>query len=377
MALLHTEHMAVGYDRTILIDDIELSVRAGEVLTLIGPNGAGKSTILKSITRSLALIGGAVYLDGQSLHHMTERQAARRMSVLLTGRLEPELMTCREVVETGRHPYTGRFGILSAHDKEVVERTMRTVHVEELAERNFLHISDGQRQRVLLARAICQEPEVLILDEPTSYLDIRHKLELLQLLKQLVREQHLAVIVSLHELDLAQRISDTVVCVGGNKIDRIGTPEEIFAGDYIRRLYGVQTGSFDGTYGSVELERPHGAPQVFVICGGGTGIPLFRQLQRMDVPFAVGVLHENDLDLPAARQLAQTVITETAFEPVSEEKLREALAVMAQTQTVLCTLTHFGTMNRNNAQLVQKARENGTLTDLAQFKQKWKDRNSL
>lgn len=238
-----TEKMTVGYRGVPLIEDIEIQVNKGQILTLIGPNGAGKSTILKSIIRQLELVAGTVYIDGRVMQSMSEKELARTLSVLMTDRIHPELMSCEDVVSTGRYPYTGRLGVLSAHDREVVRSSMELVHTTELKDKNFNEISDGQRQRVLLARAICQEPEVIVLDEPTSFLDIRHKLELLSLLKQMVLEKNIAVIMSLHELDLAQRISDRVVCVRGDHIDRFGPPEKIFTDEYIRRLYGVSRGS--------------------------------------------------------------------------------------------------------------------------------------
>ena len=173
---IRTEHMTVGYRGVPLIRDIEIHVRKGEILSLIGPNGAGKSTILKSIIRQLALIGGTVYLDGRAMRSLSEQTVAQSMSVLMTERVQPELMTCGDVVSTGRYPYTGLMGVLSAADRRKVREAMALVHAEELYDRDFSQISDGQRQRVLLARAICQEPEVIVLDEPTSFLDIRYKL---------------------------------------------------------------------------------------------------------------------------------------------------------------------------------------------------------
>lgn len=129
------------------------------------------------------------------------------------------------------------------------------VGADELADRDFSCISDGQRQRVLLARAICQEPEVIVLDEPTSFLDIRYKLELLTVLKQLVREKQVAVILSLHEIDLAQKLSDRLICVHNGRIERCGTPEQVFTGDYIRTLYDLERGTYNEQFGSLELER--------------------------------------------------------------------------------------------------------------------------
>ena len=242
---LHTENMTVGYDGKPLIEHIEIGVRRGEILTLIGPNGSGKSTILKSMIRQLKLIAGTVVLDGQAMAGMKEGDIAQRLSIVMTERIKAELMSCYDLVATGRYPYTGRLGLLSEEDHRIVREAIRTVHAEEFADRPFTEISDGQRQRLLLARAICQEPEVIVLDEPTSFLDIRHKLELLDILKNLVREKNVAVILSLHELDLAQKVSDRVVCVANERIDRCDTPENIFTDEYIARLYGIEKGSYN------------------------------------------------------------------------------------------------------------------------------------
>lgn len=210
--------LAVGYQGNALISGINLKIKKGEIVTLIGPNGAGKSTILKSITRQLKLIGGEVYIDSEEIRKLSYKEMAVKAAVMLTERMKPELMTCHDIVATGRYPYTGRLGILSREDERKVDEALEAVHTQELGIRNFQEISDGQRQRVLLARAICQEPEVMILDEPTSYLDIRHKLELLAILRKMAKENGITVIMSLHEIDLAQKISDQVICVKGRPV---------------------------------------------------------------------------------------------------------------------------------------------------------------
>ena len=209
---------------------------------------------------------------------MSYRALAKKLAVVLTERIKGELLTCRDVVSTGRYPYTNSLGILSEEDREKVSRAMERVHALDLAERDFTAISDGQRQRILLARAICQEPEILVLDEPTSFLDIRHKLELLSILRSMAKEKRITVILSLHEIDLAQKISDKILCVSGDVIEHFGTPEEIFRPEIIDRLYGIEPGTYNITFGSVEMPRPAGEPDVFVIAGCGTGTPVFRRL---------------------------------------------------------------------------------------------------
>ena len=352
-----TENMTVGYGKTPLIRQIGIHVRAGEIVTLIGPNGAGKSTILRSVIRQLGLLEGTVYLDGMPMKGMGEREIAKRMSILMTERIHPELMNCEDVVGTGRYPYTGRMGILTAEDRGKVREAMELVHAWDLASRDFSQISDGQKQRILLARAICQDPSVIVLDEPTSFLDIRHKLELLTILKDLVRRKKVAVLMSLHELDLAQKLSDYIVCVKGEYIERCGTPEEIFTSSYITGLYGITKGSYYAEFGCLEMEPVKGKPQVFVIGGNGSGIPVYRRLQRMGIPFAAGILHENDVDYPIARSLASQVISEMPFEPIREETYDRAAEVLASCGQVICCLKEFGTLNDKNRKLAELGRD--------------------
>ena len=352
-----TENMTVGYGKTPLIRQIGIHVRAGEIVTLIGPNGAGKSTILRSVIRQLGLLEGTVYLDGMPMKGMGEREIAKRMSILMTERIHPELMTCEDVVGTGRYPYTGRMGLLTAEDRGKVREAMELVHAWDIASRDFSQISDGQKQRILLARAICQDPSVIVLDEPTSFLDIRHKLELLTILKDLVRRKKVAVLMSLHELDLAQKLSDYIVCVKGEYIERCGTPEEIFTSSYITGLYGITKGSYYAEFGCLEMEPVKGKPQVFVIGGNGSGIPVYRRLQRMGIPFAAGILHENDVDYPIARALASQVISEMPFDPIREETYDRAAEVLASCGQVICCLKEFGTLNDMNRKLAELGRD--------------------
>lgn len=358
---IHTEQMVVGYDGKPLIKDVEIKMKRGEILTLIGPNGAGKSTILKSMTRQLKLVAGTVYMNQEVMSKMSGKDVARKLAVVMTERIQPELMTCEDIVATGRYPYTGTLGILSSEDWDKVHRAMEMVHAMDFKDRDFTAISDGQRQRILLARAICQEPEVIVLDEPTSFLDIRHKLELLSILKKMVLENQTAVLMSLHELDLAQKISDKVICVHGDRIEKYGTPEEIFTSEYIHHLYGITTGSYNAAFGCLEMGAPEGEPEVFVIGGNGSGIPTYRRLQRAGIPFMAGVLHENDVDYQVAKDLAAEVIVEKPFEEISEETYQKAYKCMEKCREVICCIEAFGNTNQKNRLLMEDARRLGKL----------------
>ena len=231
--------LSVGYNGMPVVSKLDFGIEKGKILSLIGPNGAGKSTVLKSIARQLSVVAGCVYLDDANLLEMSAKEVSTKMAVLLTERLRGEMMTCGDVVGTGRYPYTGYFGVLGEEDKRAVKNAMELVKVADLMDRDFSEISDGQRQRVMLARAIAQDPEIIILDEPTSFLDIRHKLEFLSVLEKMKEEKNVTVIMSMHELDLVGKISDRILCLKGEYADRFGTPEEVMEKEYIRELFGI------------------------------------------------------------------------------------------------------------------------------------------
>ncbi|MGF0034020.1 ABC transporter ATP-binding protein [Bariatricus sp. SGI.154] len=355
------QNMSVGYNGKTLIHDINIGINKGEIVTLIGPNGSGKSTILKSITRQLRMIGGTVYFEDRNLRELSYKELSTQMAVVLTERMKPELMTCHDIVATGRYPYTGRLGILSREDEEKVDAAMEAVHAQELGNRDFNAISDGQRQRVLLARAICQEPDIIILDEPTSFLDVRHKLELLSILGKMAKKEKITVIMSLHEIDLAQKISDKILCVKGETISHYGVPEEVFREDIIRELYEIDNGFFDPCFGSIELPQPAGEPKVLVISSCGNGIPVYRRLQKENTPFIAGILYENDVDYQLARLLASQVIVEKPFQEIGDEAYQEALEAVRKCDRVIDAGVEIGMCNRRIVGLLEEAKRLGKL----------------
>ncbi|MCR5809909.1 MAG: nicotinate-nucleotide--dimethylbenzimidazole phosphoribosyltransferase [Lachnospiraceae bacterium] len=243
--------LSVGYPDRVVLQNIDLEILRGEILSVIGPNGAGKSTLLKSISGQLALLGGSVVMQGEDIGKCSAAERAREMAVVLTEHIRPEYMTCREVVSAGRYPYTGRMGILQPRDKEIVEEAMARMKVTELSERDFNAISDGQKQRVLVARAIAQDTPVLLLDEPTSYLDLRYRTELMETLKDLAREGR-TVLMSLHEIDLALEVSDRILCVQEGKSVWCGNPREVLEQDRIRDLFGMPGEMYEKLFGETK-----------------------------------------------------------------------------------------------------------------------------
>ena len=355
------DNLSVGYNGQALISEICVDIEKGDIVTLIGPNGAGKSTILKSITRQLTLISGKVIFDGDDLHALSYKELSCRMAVVLTERMKPELMTCHDIVATGRYPYTGRLGILTREDEDIVDAALARVHATDIGERDFDSISDGQRQRVLLARAICQEPDVIVLDEPTSFLDVRHKLELLSILRSMAKENGITVIMSLHEIDLAMKLTDKILCVKGDRIMYYGPPEGIFEEQFIRDLYEIDNGFFDPLLGSIELPAPAGEPRTFVVSNGGSGVGVYRQLQKADRAFYAGILSDNDIDYQLARLLAAETVVVPAFEPIPDEAYARAVELVDACDEVIDAGTKVGPGNERVGDLLAYAEAAGKL----------------
>lgn len=243
--LIKANSLSVGYDKKIIVNGVDIAINKGQILTLIGPNGSGKTTILKAIAGQLPPIAGSVFIDGMDISKTAATDLAKKMAQLFTERNIKESISCFDVVALGRYPYTGFLGKLSKEDETIILDSMEKTRVLELRDNDFTRISDGQRQRVLLARALTQKPEIMILDEPTTFLDIRYRLEFLSLLLELSQKENFAVIMTEHDLDMAYQISDQIMCIKDSRVDKIGSPDEIFSEGYINKLFDISVGSFN------------------------------------------------------------------------------------------------------------------------------------
>ncbi|MCR4924055.1 MAG: ABC transporter ATP-binding protein [Lachnospiraceae bacterium] len=239
--ILELEKLAIGYGKRKkpLIEDIDLKVREGEIISLLGQNGVGKSTFIYTLSGITRALKGSIVLYGKDMLKLSPKELSKNMAALLTRRPETEWMTVREMVEMGRYPYTGRLGRLGDRDKEIVSDLINELELNELEDKLFYRLSDGQKQRVMLAKALCQEPKLLLLDEPAGFLDIKYKIEMTRLLKRLAREKNIAIIAAIHELDIAKEISDHVLCFKDKKTVFFEKGEDAFQKENIDWLFDI------------------------------------------------------------------------------------------------------------------------------------------
>ena len=219
-------HLSVGYKvGHTVVSDINLTLQSGQLACLIGENGVGKSTLLKTLTGFLPKLEGSLLLDGKDISEFSQRALARRTSIVLTQKPEVQNLTIEEIVGLGRSPYTGFFGKLHANDQQIVDESITAVGIEKLKNRMIQTLSDGERQKVMIAKALAQQTPVIFLDEPTAFLDFSSKVETFQLLQRMAHEMGKLVLLSTHDLELAVRFSDTLLQVNGDGLRTVSNEE--------------------------------------------------------------------------------------------------------------------------------------------------------
>ncbi|WKY46468.1 ATP-binding cassette domain-containing protein [Eubacteriaceae bacterium ES3] len=354
MIALKTEGLKVGYGKKVVVDSVEISGFRGQVLCLLGPNGAGKSTILRTLSGLLQPVEGVVFINQQDIKTIRKKELAKEMAIVLTKKFTAGMMKVYDVAAMGRYPHTGRFGSLSESDHALVREALIRVNADYLSERYFEELSDGEKQKVMVARALVQEPEVIVLDEPTTHLDIRHRLELIDILKNLSKEKNITVILALHEIDLALKSCDKVLLVKNNKILGYGEPEDVVSEEMINELYGIKNAAFNNLLGTIEIENRQ-KPSVFVVGGNGSGTPIYRALSKHQIGTITGVIHENDIDYEIARTMGITIRSEQAFDEISELSYRAALKMMDTVETVIDSGFPIRKINEKNLDLLKAA----------------------
>ncbi|HET9999961.1 MAG TPA: ABC transporter ATP-binding protein [Ktedonobacteraceae bacterium] len=346
--LLDMQGITFGYNRQPLLYDVHFQARAGEMVGLLGPNGSGKTTLLRLISGVLRPQEGTVILDGRDARAWGRREMARRVAVVPQEMHVPFAFTVQELVSLGRTPYARLLGSSTQEDQRMVRNALQATDIETLAGRIFNELSGGERQRVTVAMALAQRPALLLLDEPTSHLDIKYQIELLELVQHLNRETGVTVIAAMHDLNLAARYFPRLVLFQRG-IVADATPAEVLEPHLLRRVYGinVQVGILRGAEHISILppgddvvaddEPPATQALVHVMAGGGSGELLMRALADARIPFSAGALNIGDSDHTLALHLAQDVITEQPYAPISPAILEQVRARLAQVALlILC-----------------------------------------
>ncbi|SEN91120.1 iron complex transport system ATP-binding protein [Amphibacillus marinus] len=237
--MISVEDVKVGYDDQLIIDSLSITIPKGQITTIIGPNGCGKSTLLKSIARILKTSGGSIYLDGKSISQTPTKEVAQKMAILPQSAEAPAGLTVRELVTYGRAPHQSRFGRLKQADLEAIDWALAETGLHELEDRAIDALSGGQRQRVWIAMALAQDTEVVILDEPTTYLDMSHQLDILQLLEKLNKNQKKTIVMVLHDLNHASRFSHHLIAMRNGALVTHGVPNDVMTAANLQYVFNI------------------------------------------------------------------------------------------------------------------------------------------
>ncbi len=365
---LTIDGVRVGYAAREVLRGVSLSVPAGEFLGIIGPNGSGKSTLLKCISRVLPPAQGAVHLSGQEVYRTPQREVARRLAVVAQEHPAVAAFTVGEVVRFGRIPHQGRWQAETMRDAAAVRRAMELTGTAEWSDRCLEELSGGEKQLVFLAQALAQEPEILLLDEPTAHLDLSHQNTLMQRLQQLNRDLGLTIIAVLHDLNLAAQFCRTLVLLQSGRVYALGSPAEVITAANIRAVYGSEVIVAPHPVlrcPTVLLTAPAsaasaGGQRVHVIGGGGTGAALLYALRGAGYTVTCGVLNRGDSDWQMAQDLGIPCLEAPPFSPVPPDLAVENTAWCRQADLVVLTEFPFGPGNLANLDAAVAALANGT-----------------
>ncbi len=354
MPALEAQGLVYEVQAKRLLDRVSLKAERGSFVGLIGPNGAGKSTLLKSVSGLMRAQEGSVSLEGIDLTATSTKQIARTLAQVSQTPPYTYGFTGVELVMMGRYPHMGRFQVEGAEDRRIAADAMRQTETEEFADRLVETLSGGERQRVFVAGALAQQPHVLLLDEPTSNLDILHQLKVLDIVQGLV-QQGMTAIAAIHDLSLAARYCSTLVLMSGGRVLAEGAAEDVLTPSNIEAAFGVRTvvyrDPFTNTL-SVSLldqatatESVASGTRVHLVCGGGTGSRLMYELQRAGMTVTAGPLGGGDTDRSAADILGIEYVPVTAFGPIEAEARSQHLELVELADIVVLCDVPFGPNN--------------------------------
>ncbi|MEF2968240.1 ABC transporter ATP-binding protein [Paenibacillus sp. M1] len=257
MASLKTAHLDIAYEDRMIVQDLNISIPQGKITALVGANGSGKSTILKTMARILQPKNGSVLLDGKSIHKQSTRDVAKQLAILPQNPTAPEGLTVYELVSYGRFPHQKGFGGLKTEDRKIIEWAIEATRMQEFSDRALEHLSGGQRQRAWIAMALAQETDILFLDEPTTFLDMAHQLEVLQLLEELNAESSRTIVMVVHDLNHAARYAHHMIAIKKGEAVAVGAPEEVVTSEVLREVFGIEADIVTDPRSGVPLCLPY------------------------------------------------------------------------------------------------------------------------
>ncbi|HDR73257.1 MAG TPA: ABC transporter ATP-binding protein [Methanoculleus sp.] len=359
--MIRVDHIDVSYDgATKILAELSFTVERGAFIGIIGPNGSGKTTLLKTISRILSPTGGVVRIDGRDLASIPNRDLARTLGVVPQETAINFDFTVMDVVLMGRHPHIDRLASESKEDIAIARRAMAMTGTEQFRDRSVNEISGGERQRVIIARALAQEPKVLLLDEPTSHLDISHQIEILNIFKKL--EGEVTTIGVFHDLNLAAHYCDTLILLDRGEIRAMGSPADVLTRDHLGRIFHINA----TVKKSPRTGKPYvipiigegaplrGALRIHLICGGGTGSDLMHELHQQGYALSAGVLCINDSDYEIAAELGIPCITEPPFGEIRPDSLHELEVMLGCADAVIVTDMPVGRGNLANIRILER-----------------------
>lgn len=236
---VETENLKIGYNDNIIVESLDMKIEKGKITSIIGANGCGKSTILKAIGRIIKKKSGSVFINGYNIEYQKSKDIAKQVAILSQIPIAPTSLTCYEVVSYGRFPYQKGFGKMSPEDKTIVNWALESTNLTQFKDRVIGSLSGGQRQRVWIAMALAQNGNIILLDEPTTYLDLSCQLEILELLVKLNKENNTTIVMVLHDLNLAAKYSDNLIAIKDGKIFKDGSTEDVLTDNMLRECFGV------------------------------------------------------------------------------------------------------------------------------------------
>ncbi len=354
-----------NYESFRVLDNVSFEVQTGTFLGILGPNGSGKTTLLKSISRVLEPKKGTIQIDESNVYKMKSSELARNMAVVPQDSVISFSFTAMQIVLMGRSPHLSRLKSESEKDIAIARRAMEYTGTWQFADRPVNELSGGERQRVIIARALTQEPKILLLDEPTSHLDICNQLEIMDLLKHLCVEKKLLIVGVFHDFNLAARYCDQIILLKKGKVFAAGKPSETLTAQSIKSVFGIDTivnrhPVTDLPY-VIPISRPKDQKQrnltVHLICGAGTGSTLMKILTDEGYTVTAGVLNSLDTDHETAKLLKVEVVEEAPLSPITDSSHNRNLAMICGSNAVVLTSIPFGMGNIRNLEAVKIALE--------------------